>query len=191
VLVIARYVVPATRSDRPTGIDVPGTLAFAATLIALLVPLAEGDSLHWPVWCWVLIAAAAVLGVVTFLIERHSEQAGHTPLLPPSLLRLPSMARGLALYLAFSVGFGAFLFVFALTVQDGIGSGILITMQQAGLALGVAILGSIYLSLAPHSIPAAFVTAVGVQLGIGVLFAVGSRFLPRFTATANHVPIET
>jgi hypothetical protein len=35
--------------------------------------------------------------------------------------------------------------------QAGIGSGVLITMQQAGLALGVAILGSIYLSLAPHS----------------------------------------
>ena len=285
VLVVARYVVPATRSDRPTGIDVPGTLAFAATLVALLVPLAEGDSLHWPVWGWVLIAVAVMLGAVTFLIERHSERSGHTPLLPPSLLRLPSMARGLALYLAFSVGFGAFLFVFALTVQDGlhasalvsglavvpmaglflvgvvlspkiinrfgraaiaggaivqvaglalviivilagwphvaiidfigpfvllgagqsmmvtglfrvvlvdvpayqagIGSGVLITMQQAGLALGVAILGSIYLSLAPHSIRAGFVTAVGIQLGIGVLFAIGSRFLPRFTATAN------
>jgi predicted MFS family arabinose efflux permease len=291
VLVIARYVVPATRSDRPTGIDVPGTLAFAATLIALLVPLAEGDSLHWPVWGWVLIAVAAMLGAVTLLIERHSERAGHTPLLPPSLLRRPSMARGLALYLAFSVGFGAFLFVFALTAQDGlhasalvsglavapiavlflagavlspkiinrfgraaicggaivqvvglalviiviltgwphvaiidftgpfillgagqsmmvtglfrvvlvdvpayqagIGSGVLITMQQAGLALGVAILGSIYLSLAPHSILAGFVTAIGIQLGIGVLFAIGSRFLPRFTGTAKQVPIDT
>jgi hypothetical protein len=30
------------------------------------------------------------------------------------------MARGLAMYLGFSVGFGAFLFVFALTVQDGL-----------------------------------------------------------------------
>ena len=232
-----------------------------------------------------LIAVAVMLGAVTFLIERHSERSGHTPLLPPSLLRLPSMARGLALYLAFSVGFGAFLFVFALTVQDGlhasalvsglavvpmaalflvgavlspkiinrfgraaiaggaivqvaglalviivilagwphvaiidfigpfvllgagqsmmvtglfrvvlvdvpayqagIGSGVLITMQQAGLALGVAILGSVYLSLATRSIRAGFVTAVGIQLGIGVLFAIGSRFLPRFTATAN------
>jgi MFS family permease len=285
VLVIARWVVPATRADRPTGIDMPGTLAFAATLVTLLVPLTEGDSLHWPVWAWALIAAAAVLGAVTLLIERRSERAGHTPLLPPSLLGLRSMAWGLAMYLAFSVGFGGFMFVFALTVQHGlhadalvaglalvpatapflvgsilspkiinrfgraamaggaalqglglilliglivadwphvaivdfagplillgfgqslmstgiyrvvlvdvpahqagIGSGLLVTMQQAGQALGVAILGSIYLALAPHSVPVGFATAIGVQLGISVLFALGSRFLPSFTGTAQ------
>jgi MFS family permease len=285
VLVVARYVVPATRSDLPTGIDVPGTLAFAATLVALLVPLTEGDTLHWPAWGWVLIAAAAVLGAVTLLIERRSERAGHTPLLPPSLLTLRSTAWGLAMYLAFSVGFGGFLFVFALTVQDGlhadalvgglavvpmaapflvgsilsrkiinrfgraamaggailqaaelalliivivtgwphvaiidlagpltllgfgqsmmstglyrvvlvdvpahqagIGSGVLVTMQQTGQALGVAILGSIYLSFARHSIPVGFAVAIGIQLGISVLFAMGSRFLPSFTGTAS------
>jgi MFS family permease len=290
VLVIARYVVPATRSDRPTGIDVPGTLAFAATLVALLIPLTEGDTLHWPIWGWTLIAAAAVLGVITLLVERHSERAGHTPLLPPSLLTLRSVAFGLAMYLAFSVGFGAFLFVFALTVQDGlhadalvgglavvpmaalflvgsilspkiinrfgraamaggailqaaglallitiivtgwphvavidlagpltllgfgqsimstglyrvvlvdvpthqagIGSGVLITMQQAGQALGVAILGSIYLLLAPHNIALGFATAMGIQLGISVLFALGSRFLPKFTGTDKPVAID-
>jgi hypothetical protein len=75
--------------------------------------------------------------------------------------------------------------------QAGIGSGVLVTMQQAGQALGVAILGSIYLSLAPHSIPAGFAAAIGIQLGIGVLFAAGTRFLPGFTDTAKHVPIGT
>jgi MFS family permease len=285
VLVVARYVVPATRSDLPTGIDVPGTLAFAATLVALLVPLTGANTLHWPAWGWALIAAAAVLGAITLLIERRSERAGHTPLLPPSLLTLRSVAWGLAMYLAFSVGFGGFQFVFALTVQDGlhadalvgglavvpmaapflvgsilspkiinrfgraamaggailqaaglalliivivtgwphvaiidlagplillgfgqsmmstglyrvvlvdvpaheagIGSGVLVTMQQTGQALGVAILGSIYLSLAQHSIPVGFAVAIGIQLGISVLFAMGSRFLPRFTGTAS------
>jgi MFS family permease len=120
VLVIARYVVPATRADRPTGIDVPGTLAFTASLVALLVPLTEGDTLHWLLWGWALIAGATVLGAVTLLIERRSERAGYTPLLPPSLLTRRSIAWGLAMYLAFSVGFGGFLFVFALTVQDGL-----------------------------------------------------------------------
>ena len=42
------------------------------------------------------------------------------PLLPPSVLRLPSMWRGLVMLLPFSVGFGAFMFVFALTTQDGL-----------------------------------------------------------------------
>jgi MFS family permease len=291
VLIVARYVVPATRSDRPTGVDVPGTVAFAATLLALLIPLAEGDTLHWPVWGWTLIAIAVVLGAVTFLIERRSERAGRTPLLPPSLLALRSMSRGLVMYLGFSIGFGAFLFVFAITVQDGlhadalvgglavvplaavflagavlspkilnrygraaiaggailqvvglallitvivtgwpnvaiielagplilcgagqsmmstgffrvvlvdvpahqagIGSGVLVTMQQAGQALGVAILGSVYLAIEPHSVPDGFAAAIGIQLCIGLLLAMSSRFLPRFTGTAEHVVIDT
>ena len=40
-------------------------------------------------------------------------------LLPPSALRLPSMWRGLAMLLPFSLGVGAFMFVFAVTTQDG------------------------------------------------------------------------
>jgi len=53
------------------------------------------------------------------------------PLLPPSLLLLPSMSRGLVMVLFFSLGFGAFMFVFALTVQDGLHNDAL----QGGLAI--------------------------------------------------------
>jgi MFS family permease len=209
VLVITRYVVPATRSDRPTGIDVPGTLAFAATLVALLIPLTEGNSLHWPLWSWALIAAAGVLGAVTLLIERRTERAGHTPLLPPSLLTLRSMACGLTMYLALSVGLGAFPFAFVLTVQDGLHADPLVgglavvpmaacswsapssarrsSTGSAGQALGVAILGSLYLYLSSRGIPLGFATVIGVQLGISVLLALGSRLLPRFTGIAEPV----
>src|SRR5206468_11012976 len=61
-----------------------------------------------------------VLGVVTVSVEKRAEQRGEIPLLPPSLLRLPSMSRGLIMVFAFSIGFGAFMFVFALTVQNGL-----------------------------------------------------------------------
>jgi hypothetical protein len=71
--------------------------------------------------------------------------------------------------------------------QAGIGSGVLITLQQSGLTLGVATLGSIYLALEPHSIPTAFGTAIGIQLGIVVCLAAASRFLPRFTTAAASV----
>lgn len=53
-------------------------------------------------------------------MEKRTEQRGEVPLLPPSLLCLPSMSRGLAMVFAFSIGFGAFMFVFALTVQNGL-----------------------------------------------------------------------
>jgi MFS family permease len=288
VLLVAARIVPKTRSNHPVGIDLPGTVLFAATLTALLVPLTEGHSLGWPWWTWALIAIAVVLCAVTFVVEQRAEQRGEIPLLPPSLLRLPSMSRGLAMVFAFSIGFGAFMFVFALTVQDGlhadalhgglailpmavlfflgsvfaprligrfgraalsvgaviqlaglasllvvfvqgwphvslwamavplalagagqsmlfaglfrsvladvpthlggVGSGVLITLQQSGLALGVATLGTLYLSQAAHNTAHAFATVEYTQMGIIAVLAIGAAALPRFTKAAVGTP---
>ncbi|MFI2127302.1 MFS transporter [Streptomyces sp. NPDC020299] len=289
VLLVAARIVPATRSEHPVGIDLPGTVLFAATLVALLVPLTEGHSLGWPWWTWLLLALAVVLGTVTYVVEKRAERRGEVPLLPPSLLRLPSMSRGLVMVLAFSIGFGAFMFVFALTVQDGlhadalhgglailpmallffagsvlaprlisrfgraamsvgavlqlaglawlvavlltawphvslwamaaplalagagqsmlfaglfrsvladvpahlggIGSGTLITLQQSGLALGVATLGTLYIGLVPHGVSHAFAAVEYLHMGIVAVLAVGVAALPRFTQSVSDIPV--
>lgn len=286
VLLIAARIVPDTRSEHPVGVDLPGTVLFAATLTAVLVPLTEGHSLGWPWWTWAMVALAVVLGAITFVVERRAEQRGQIPLLPPSLLQLPSMSRGLVMVFLFSIGFGAFMFVFALTVQDGlhqdalhgglailpmallfflgslfaprvigrfgraalsvgaviqlaglaslvavivhgwphvslwdaaiplalagagqsmlfaglfrsvladvpthlggVGSGVLITLQQSGLALGVATLGTLYIARAEHNTAHAFATVEGVQMAIIALLAVGVAALPRFTTAAAN-----
>jgi MFS family permease len=289
VLLVAARIVPNTRSDHPVGVDLPGTVLFAATLTTLLVPLTEGHSLGWPWWTWAMMALAVVLGAVTFVVEQRAEQRGQIPLLPPSLLRLPSMSRGLAMVFAFSIGFGAFMFVFALTVQNGlhadalhgglailpmallfflgsvfaprlisrfgraalsagalvqlaglaslvlvlvqgwphvslwamavplalagggqsmlfaglfrsvladvpthlggVGSGVLITLQQSGLALGVATLGTLYLALAAHNTAHAFAIVETVQMGIVALLAIGAAALPRFSTAGADTPV--
>jgi MFS family permease len=289
VLLVAARIVPDTRSPRPLGIDLSGTVLFAATLTALLVPLTEGHSLGWPWWTWPLLAVAVVLAASTYAVEKRAERRGEVPLLPPSLLRLPSMSRGLAMVFAFSVGFGGFMFVFALTVQNGlhadalhgglailpmavlffigslfaprlitrfgraamsagavvqlaglawlvtvlvtkwphvslwamavplalvgagqsmlfaglfrsvladvpshlggVGGGVLITLQQGGLALGVASLGTLYLALAAHNTAHAFATVEYLQMGIVALLAVGVAALPRFTKAAADAPL--
>jgi MFS family permease len=79
VILFAGRVVPATRSPHPGGIDVPGTLLFAATLTALLIPLTEGHSLGWPAWAWVLLAGVPVLAVVGYLVESRIERNGDAP----------------------------------------------------------------------------------------------------------------
>jgi MFS family permease len=287
LLATARHVVPATRSAHPVGIDLPGTLLFGVTLVALLVPLTEGQEFGWPAWTWVALALALALAVTTFQVERRIERRGTMPLLPPSVLRLPSMWRGLAMLLPFSLGFGAFMFVFALTTQDGlhydalrgglailpmaalflagsvlspkllgrygrgamaaggavqaiglvviigvilgrwpqvsmldlagplaligvgqsmlftglfrivladvpahhagIGGGTLITLQQAGLALGVATLGTLFVALEPGGIAHAFAAAIGLQLAIVVLLVFATRALPSFSTATNQV----
>jgi hypothetical protein len=116
VLLAASRIVPRIRFPHPVGADLPGAVLFAATLTAMLIPLTEGRSLGWPWWTWLLIALAVLLGAATYLVEKRAEARGQ---LPP-LLRLPSMSRGLVMVLAFSAGFGAFMFVFALTIQNGL-----------------------------------------------------------------------
>ncbi|MEU5347522.1 MFS transporter, partial [Streptomyces sp. NPDC020766] len=71
----------------------------------------------------------------------------------------------------------------------GIGSGVLITLQQSGLALGVATLGTLYLALAPHNIAHAFAAVEYVQMGIVALLAIAAAALPRFNkATPTTTP---
>jgi hypothetical protein len=72
---------------------------------------------------------------------------------------------------------------------SGIGSGALITLQQAGLALGVATLGTVYLALQPHSYPRAFATVEYIQMGIAALLAAGAAALPRFTRASGDAPL--
>jgi MFS family permease len=120
VVLAAHEVLPESRAACPAGVDFPGTVLFAATLITLLIPLTEGHTLGWPAWTWVMLAGAVVLALTTLVIESRAEARGAIPLLPLSMLTLPSVWRGLAMITSYSLGFGAFMFVIALTVQRGL-----------------------------------------------------------------------
>jgi MFS family permease len=278
-LIAAQRLVPATRSQHPVTTDPAGTLLFAATLVTLLVPLAEGQANGWPTWTWLVLACAPIVACLTIFVERRFESRGGVPLLPPSLLRIRSMRRGLVLQCLFMLSYGAFMFVFALTVQDGlhasplrsglaivpmavaffigslftpgaitrlgarkivavgatvdgiglvglilivtsgwphvgllalapalvvagvgqalvfgslfrlvladvphhhagVGGGALVTIQQSGLALGVATLGTVYVGLETHGIPQAFAAATAAQIAIMAVLAIASRAVP-------------
>ncbi|MET0135801.1 MAG: MFS transporter, partial [Kibdelosporangium sp.] len=130
-LLLARRHVPETRSVNPATVDLPGTALLGVGLLALMVPLTEGRALGWPLWIWLLLSASPIALVGLVLVERRVERAGRVPLLPPSVLRMPSVKRGLTLGAPFFVGFGGFMFVSAVTLQDGLDFGPL----ASGLAL--------------------------------------------------------
>jgi EmrB/QacA subfamily drug resistance transporter len=120
-LALAPRLLPDSRSLRPAPIDVSGTLLLGATVLAVLLPLSEGRALGWPVWSWVLLLVAPVLAAALVLVELRHERNGRVPLVPPMLVRLPSMSRGLLLAVPFFVGFGGFMFVYAVAVQGELG----------------------------------------------------------------------
>ena len=78
-----------------------------------MVPLLEGRTLGWPVWTVALLVTALIAGAAFALVERRAERAGR-PLLPPSILGVPSMRRGLLVVAPFFLGVGGFLFAIVL-----------------------------------------------------------------------------
>jgi MFS family permease len=79
----------------------------------------------------------------------------------------------------------------------GAGSGVLTTTQQTSLALGVASLGSLFISLSSRSQLGplhALVVILGVQAVVAVGLAVASRSLPRGgrpSAISQHVSVAS
>ncbi|WP_229348789.1 MFS transporter [Streptomyces sp. UNOB3_S3] len=174
-LLLAIRSVPETRSDNPTRVDGRGTVLLSLTLVSLLVPLTEGRSTGWPLWSWLLLATFPVAAVAFVLVERHEERAGRTPLVPPSLLRVPSVRDGLATIVPFSVGWGGFMFVLAVALQEGLRLG----PMAAGAALVPMCVTFLIGSLAGPRLASRFgrrlVTAGAVVQGVGLLM-VGATF---------------
>jgi MFS family permease len=142
-LLLAKRNVPETRSANPIAIDRLGTAVLAVAMLTLLVPLMEGSATGWPLWMWISLGVFPFAAAAFVLVERRAERAGRVPLLPPSIMRMPSMRRGLSVAVPFFVGFGGFMFVYAVTLQDGLGLGPL----GSGLALTPMAIGFFSTSL--------------------------------------------
>ncbi|MDR3413113.1 MAG: MFS transporter [Formivibrio sp.] len=120
VLVSSRKV-PETRRAHAASIDLPGTFLLTLLILCVLLPLALGPSLHWPWPCAALLLAALPLLAALWHVELHQERRGASPLLPPTLLRLPSVRFGLWIAILFFSCWSGFMFVLALTLQAGAG----------------------------------------------------------------------
>ncbi len=173
-IVLSLRSVPETRSPAPARVDPAGTLLLAATLLALLVPLMEGHAVGWPLWTWLLLAAAPPLAAAFWWAERSGERAGRDPLLPPSLLANHAMRSGLAVALPFFAGFGGFMFVMAVALQQGLGLG----PVRAGTALAPMAVSYFVASLVAPRLVTRYgrrVVTVGLWVqGTGVLAVAGT-----------------
>jgi EmrB/QacA subfamily drug resistance transporter len=73
------------------GADGLGFLLLAGALVALLVPLIEGQDQNWPLWTWLSLAGGAVLAVIFAVWEvALTRRARTTPLVPPHLFAHPA-----------------------------------------------------------------------------------------------------
>ncbi len=137
VLIGARHCLPETRHARAAQIDLPGTLLLACIILGLLLPLVLGPALSWRWPCVAMLGAVPPLLVLFWLVELRQERRGRAPLMPPLLLRLPSVRFGLLLAILFFACWSGFMFSLALSLQAGAG----LSPIQSGdvfIALGAA-----------------------------------------------------
>jgi EmrB/QacA subfamily drug resistance transporter len=152
------WVVPPTRDPSAGRPNLPAAAVLAGGLVAIVYPLLEGRQLGWPAWTWPLMAVGVAAIVVLAALEACGptatrvpvpSDASTAPLLRPRLFRIPAVAAGLGVLVAFAVGMQGFFLMLALWLQAGQH----FSPLKAGLTALAFSAGS--LLLAPAAVPLA------------------------------------
>ncbi len=120
-------------------LDPIGLLLLVAALLALLVPLVEGQGQGWPLWTWLSLVGAVVLLIALLVWERRVEGRGYVPIVAVSLLRRASFAAGTGLSLVYFGAFTSIFFTLSILLQTGLGYSAL----ETGLIVTPFALGSL------------------------------------------------
>jgi len=132
-LALVPRLVPESRSERLTRLDLIGTVLLTAGLTAVALPLVEGRQHDWPAWTWISFGIAPLLLLGFAVQQRGLARRGGEPLLPPAMFRARSFTAGLLTQLVFWCGQASFFLVLALYLQQGRG----LSALDAGLVFTI------------------------------------------------------
>ncbi|MEP6843031.1 MAG: MFS transporter [Pseudolysinimonas sp.] len=122
-----------------SGLDFFGFLLLAGGLVAILIPLIQGQEDGWPLWTYLSIAGGLVLIAAFAVWELSVARRGKEPLVPPHLFSHPSFAGGVILALVYFAAFTSIFFTISLLWQSGLGHSAL----ESGLVAIPFAIGSI------------------------------------------------
>src|SRR6266545_2058309 len=133
--------VPADHVPGGRRLDLTGLATASTAVLAIVLPLVLGHQEGWPTWTWASLGAGVALSVVFVLVERSIAARGGDPLLNLGVFGSPGLAAGLVALAAAMIGYGGFLFSFALHLQLGLGDSALragLTFAPGAAAFGAA-----------------------------------------------------
>jgi EmrB/QacA subfamily drug resistance transporter len=131
IAVVAAFVLlpGGAESKATSALDFFGFLLLAGGLVAILVPLIQGQQEGWPLWTYLSIAGGIVLIVIFAIWELSVARRGKEPLVPPHLFSHPSFTGGVILALVYFAAFTSIFFTISLFWQAGLGH----TALESGL----------------------------------------------------------
>ena len=121
------------------GVDVVGFGLLSASLVALLVPLIQGQQDGWPLWTYLSIGGGIALVAVFAVWELSVSRRGREPLVPPRLFAHASFTGGVVLALVYFAAFTSIFFTISIFWQAGLGH----TALESGLVSIPFAIGSI------------------------------------------------
>ena len=170
IFALAIRFVPETRSSRPMRLDLIGVALLSAVVLAFMVPLVEGQTLGWPAWLWIPVAAGVVLLVVFVAYSRRRMRRDNSALLPMPLFADRGFSAGIVTQSAFQGALNAFTLPFIIYLQIALGFDAL----TAGLNLLAFSLGALVGTGAVIPLVAKvgkyLVTTGAVIMAVGVLW---------------------
>jgi len=140
-LIAALFLLPAgSESPGKAGaVDVLGLLLLSAGLVAILVPLIEGQDQGWPLWTYLSLVGGVGLIAVFSAWEVLVAKRGNSPLVPPHLFSHPAFTGGVILALVYFAAFVSIFFTISILWQAGLGH----TALESGIVSVPFAIGSI------------------------------------------------
>jgi EmrB/QacA subfamily drug resistance transporter len=110
-------------STSPTAarLDLFGVVLTTAAVLLVVYPLTEGRTNGWPLWGYIMMAAAVPILAVFVVYERWRTRSKGSPLVVLKLFGVRAFNGGLLVWLLFQVALAAFFFIWTLYMQYGLG----------------------------------------------------------------------
>ena len=140
-LIAAFFMLPkgSENRGRSSGVDVIGLLLLSGGLVAILVPLIEGQDQGWPAWTYLSLIGGITLIALFGAWEAIVARRGRSPLVPPHLFSHPAFTGGVILALVYFAAFVSIFFTISILWQAGLGH----TALESGIVSVPFALGSI------------------------------------------------
>jgi EmrB/QacA subfamily drug resistance transporter len=155
IAVIAAVILLPTGSEssgRPAGVDILGLVLLSGGLVAILVPLIEGQDQGWPVWTYLSLVGGVGLIALFGAWEVAVARRGKSPLVPPHLFSHPAFTGGVILALVYFAAFVSIFFTISILWQAGLGhtaleSGVVSIPFAVGSIIGASQSGKLAASI--------------------------------------------
>ena len=172
---LAPRLVPESRAPGAARLDLPGTALVSAGLVAIVLPLVEGQQQGWPAWTFGCLAASVPLLAGFALYQRRLAARGGSPLINLVLFRERAFSAGVVTNVVYQMMMASFFLILALYLQDGRG--------LSALASGLIFLPLGFGYFAASAVSPKVAARLGRQvLALGALIVAGGYLLLALTA---------